>query len=224
MKKVFSNLSLIFLFPMRFLRKVKINNFLGGLILGAIISLIVNIATVQIQEIIKKQRILEALENEILNNLLTANNILEFNNQYLKDKTEPLYLYSPKKYSRDLWEQSAEPLQYISQLDRETQNKISVYYSFVLPGSMVQVEKIDYIARERLFDCYLKIETLTATEKNQCSSLYTILISAETLPADWISKASYELLQVFQPTRDRQNNVFLRLILGNESTRPLSDK
>lgn len=224
MKKVFSNLSLIFLFPMRFLRKVKINNFLGGLILGAIVSLIVNVATVQIQEVIKKQRILEAIENEILNNLLTANNILEFNNQYLKDKTEPVYLYSPKKYSRDLWEQSTEPLQYISQLDREIQNKISAYYSFIVPVANVNVEKINNSAENELFDCYLKIEGLTATEKDQCDSLYRKLIFTETVPADWISKHSYELLQVFQPTRDRQNNVFLRLILGNESTRPLSDK
>ncbi len=64
MKKVFSNVFLVFVYPLSFLRKMKVNNFLGGLILGAVISLIVNVATVQIQEKINKQRILEAVENE----------------------------------------------------------------------------------------------------------------------------------------------------------------
>lgn len=224
MKKVFSNVSLIFVYPMHFLRKMKINNFLGGLILGAMLSLVVNVATVQVQETINKQRILEAVENEILNNLFTARNILEFNNRYLKDKTEPVYLYSPKEYSRDLWEQSSEPLQYISQLDREIQNKVSTYYSFIIPVANVNVEKIKNSAENELFDCYLKIEELTTIEKGQCDSLYTKLIFTETLPAEWMSEHSYALLQVFQPTRDRQNNVFLRLIMGNEAVRPLVDK
>lgn len=224
MKKVFSNVLLIFIYPLRFLKKTRIDNFFGGLLLGALVSLLINVATVQIQEVIKKQRILEAIENEILNNLLNANNILKFNNQYLRDKTEPIYLYSPKKYSKDLWEQSTEPLQYISQLDREIQTKVSTYYSFIIPAANVNVEKINNSAENELFDCYLKIEGLTATEKDQCDSLYTKLIFTETFPADWISEHSYELLQVFQPTRYRQNNVFLRLIMGNETMRPLSDK
>lgn len=224
MRKTFSNVILLFLYPMRFLKKMKLNNFLGGLILGAIISLIVNVATVQIQEIIKKQRILEAVENEILNNLLSANNAITLNNDYIKDKTSTNYLYTPRRYSRDLWEQSTEPLQYISQLKRDTQNKIALYYSLTVPSSNALLDKIDYITRDNLAKCFLKNNLMSPSEKDECRFNYETLLLFEQTPAGWISKSSFELLKDFHPTKDRQNNVFLRLIMGNEATRPLSDK
>lgn len=224
MKKVFSNLFLIFVYPMRLLGKIKVNNFLSGLILGAIISLIVNVATVQIQEIIKKQRILEAVENEVLNNLIASNNILNLNSEYIKNKKAQNYLYTLKKYSRDLWEQSTEPLQYIAQLDRQTQNKIELYYSFTIPSSNATVDRIDYFTRDKLSNCFLQFGRLTVNETNACQSTYYNLLGLEELPAEWMSKGSYELLKVFHPTRDRLNNPFLRFIMGNEAMRPLVDK
>lgn len=223
MKKVFSSLILLLSFPARILKKTRLDNFFGGLIIGAIFSLLVNVVTVQVQEIIKKQRVYESIENEILNNLVTANNIIKLNSEDLNNKKEPSYLYTPRKYSRDIWEQSSDALQFISQLDRETQNKISLYYIFTIPSSNAVVEKIEYITRDKLADCFLKSGNLAEVEKSQCVSTYEILLSFEKLPAEWTSEASYELLQNFHPTKDRLNSFFLRLILGSESTRPLSD-
>lgn len=206
------------------LRKTRIDNFLGGLILGAIFALIVNLVTVQVQEVIKKQRVYEAIENEVLNNLLTANNIVKLNTEDIDNKTQTNYLYSPRKYSKDLWVQSGEPLQYIAQLDRETQNKLSIYYSLTVPNSNAVVEKIENITDEKLADCFLRTGILTEAEKKECRDMYETLLIFERMPAEWMSKGSYELLQVFHPTKDRLNNFFLRLILGSESTRPLSGK
>ena len=206
------------------IKKIKINNFLGGLILGALFSLMVNFATVQIQEIINKQRVLEAIENEILNNLVMANNVIEANNKNLKNNTKAIYLYSPKKYSRDLWEQSGQPLLYTMELDRKIQNMISIYYSFTIPASNILIDKIDNFTQNKLTSCYFTFTLLTSDEAKKCDLAYGIVLRTETLPAEWISKSSFELLKVFHPTRDRLNNIFLRIMMGDQSTRPLADK
>lgn len=224
MKKVFSNLLLTILFPIRLIKKIPKNSFVSGLVFGAILSLVVNVITVQVQETIQKQRILEAVENEILNNLFMSNNVLKFNPEYIKNNKAPNFIYTTKKYSRDLWEQSTEPLQYIAQLDRETQNKISIYYAFTIPQSNALVDKIDYFTRDKLSNCFLKFASLTVTENNDCKTTYATLLIFEQTPAGWVSKGSYELLQFFHPTKDRLNDPFLRLIMGNQSTRPLSGK
>ncbi len=96
MKKVFSSLILAVTFPVKLLKKTKVDNFVGGLIFGAIFSLVVNIVTVQIQETIQKQRILEAVENEILTNTLTANQIAKQNQDKI-DKKEALNVFYETK-------------------------------------------------------------------------------------------------------------------------------
>lgn len=224
MKKVFSTVFLIFVYPLSLLRKTKIDNFFGGLVVGALVSLIINVATVQIQEKINKQRILEAIENEILNNLISANNVIKLNDVDIKNKIQSNYLYTPRMYSRDLWEQSTEPLQYIVQLKRDIQNKISMYYTLTVPTSNAVLEKIDYNTRDVLANCFMKIYSLSSTEKDECRMNYETLLIFEKTPAEWMSKSSFELLNDFHPTKDRLNNIFLRLIMGTEATRPLVDK
>lgn len=72
-KKVWSNIVLLFSFPVKLLKKSKFDNFVGGLIFGALFSLVVNVATVKIQEDINKQRALEAIEREMIFHTITAN-------------------------------------------------------------------------------------------------------------------------------------------------------
>jgi uncharacterized membrane protein YgaE (UPF0421/DUF939 family) len=72
MKKIIPNTLGTILIPIRLLKKISRNNFINGLIVGAICSLIVNIITVQVQEELQKQRILEAIENEIMTNMLQS--------------------------------------------------------------------------------------------------------------------------------------------------------
>lgn len=77
MKKVWTSITLLFSYPFLVLKNTKIDNFVGGLIVGAIFSLIVNIATVKVQEDINKQRALEALEREMIFHTITAKSLIE---------------------------------------------------------------------------------------------------------------------------------------------------
>lgn len=226
MKRIFSSVFLIFVYPTKFLKKIKINNFLGGLILGAIVTLIVNIATVQIQEGIKKQRILEAVENEILSNLLLASGTIKLNDEWVADKNNTNYLHYQKRYSSDLWEQSTEPLEYVSQLPRRLQNAINSYYTLTIPTSNELINKIDDFTRDKMGNCVLKIDLnlISSSERNECRNIYEFILIYDKTPAKWISNASFDLLKIFHPTQDRLNNFFLRLIMGNEAIRPLADK
>lgn len=110
MKKVFSSLFLVFLlpyrafkFPIKILKKSKIDNFLGGLIVGALFSLLVNILTIQIQELMQKQRILEAVETEIVTNMLQAKSDIENAIQQSKENAHANPYITRRKFSRNLW-------------------------------------------------------------------------------------------------------------------------
>jgi len=221
MKKILSNLLLVFTFPFKALRKSKIDNFVGGLIFGAIFSLVVNIFTVQIQEIIQKQRILEAIENEIATNLIRSNNIITINNENSKKNIPLNFFYVAPKYSSDLWSQSSEPLQYVAQLDPKVQGAISVYYSITVSGTNDMVNKTNEMLNRRTDLCY-SAETDTIKEDKTCLGLSNIAREMETMGAELISVQSLELLKIFHPTQDRLNSKFIRLMMGSKSMKILS--
>lgn len=222
MKKVLSSLLLIISFPFKLLKRTKLDNFIGGLIFGALFSLLVNVITVQIQEVIQKQRILEAVENEIVNNTLRASNITEQNRKDVENKTPYNPFYYMNRYSRDLWEQSSEPLQYIAQLDQDVQIALTGYYSITIPiynGSLTNLEKL---TSEKLKDCSPIEENLQVNESDYCKLWNSIMLDTERSIALDVGNSGFALLKKFHPTKDRLNNWFLRLIMGNKSTRILS--
>ncbi|MCZ2223430.1 MAG: hypothetical protein LC122_07345, partial [Chitinophagales bacterium] len=152
MKKVFSSILLIFLLPFKLLKNNKVkktnkfiqanNNFFMGLLLGALLSLVVNIASVQIQNVIEKQRVLEALENEILSNTLQAKRIMEYNIEELEKNKGINTFHTFSKYNNDIWTQSIDSAKWISQLDSKVQTEISGYYTIILPGHNSLIEKL----------------------------------------------------------------------------------
>lgn len=228
-----NNLKSIFSTPIMFLstvgrkliffKKIRFNSFVGGLIFGAVFSLVVNIATVQLQEIIQKQRILEAVENEIMSNTLMASNILSTNNKNIEDKSPPNIFHPFFRYSNDLWTQSSEPLQYIAQLDQETQISVNVYYTTTIKHINNMVEKYDEIAREKLKNCY-EFSKLNNKEKEVCSNDYWMILNWEGNTASDIAKQGFDLLSKFHPTKDRKENIILSFLMGNKSVRILSGK
>lgn len=221
MKKVFSNLLLITSFPFRLIRKLKIDNFVGGLLVGAIFSLIVNVVTLQFEELIQKQRILEAVENEIASNLIRANNILRTNNENIGKKVFINNFYVPPKYSSDLWTQSSEAIQYIAQLDPEVQTLVFTYYSFTVPTSNGFVDKTNEMLKV-LFDRCFSIETALMKENELCYELNDTSRQLENIAAEFISKEGFRVLQAFHPTKDRLSNRLLRFSMGDKSVRLLS--
>lgn len=226
MKKVFSNLLLIFVLPFKQFKKIFKDNFLSGLILGALFSLLVNVISMQVQGVVDKQRILEAIENEIVSNLVNANNVITLNQQDIDKKIQLYSLYVFKKYSRDLWAQSSEPLQRVSQLDQKTQIAIHNYYTLSLPFSITIQDKI-IRAKEKLDDyCFEYLGSEIKKDKiNECNFMFYELLKLEmTTSGKYVSEDSFKLLKQFHPTKDRLNNPFLRFLMGSESTRILSGK
>lgn len=221
MKKIFSPLLLIFTWPFKFLKKSKFDNFVSGLIFGAIFSLVVNILTVQVQEAIQRQRILEAIENEIASNYLRAGNLITQNSQEANKNIQNNFFYISQKYSSDIWTQSSEPLQYIAQLDQETQIKVVVYYSNLILNVNNFVDKANEIL-DKINDLCFSLETGERKENDTCMTLSNLAREAENMAAEQVIKYSEDLFKVFHPTQDRLNSKFLRFMMGNKSIRMLS--
>lgn len=205
------------------LKKIKINGFVGGLIFGAIFSLVVNITTIQVQESIQRQRILEAIENEILSNMLGAKNTVTDNDKSIKDNAVPNMFHPFYRYSNDLWTQSAEPIQYVAQLKPDVQIEVSLYYTSRLKHINSMVGKYEEIADKQLVDCY-DYSSISVNKKTECEAWNKLILEWEADTANDMSNQSYDVLQMFHPTQDRLNNWFLRLLMGDKSTRILSGK
>lgn len=205
------------------LRKIKINSFVGGLIFGALFSLLVNVVTIQIQELVQKQRILEAVENEILNNTLRSKNILTTNNENITKKDTPNLFHDYYRYTNDLWTQSTEPLQYLVQLDPQIQTKVILYYTYSIRYANHMEEKYEEIADKQLENCY-DISILNSTQTSKCNNWYWTILGWEAGDAEDMFNKGMDVLAAFHPTKDRLNNTFLKLLMGDRSTVILSGK
>lgn len=221
-KRVISSPLTIF----RAIRRSRIDNFVGGIIFGAVFSLLVNILTVGIQEAVSKQRVLEAIEWEIYNNSAEAMNVITNAGEIFKKKEKPSPFYSSPTYSDDLWTQSTEPLQYVAQLPSNTQAEIVVYYNVVLRQSNRITEKSNAYYGENLQDCYYLEGSPDDDPETElkCQKLYYSLVRGDLETASGVFKKSHQVLNVFHPTQDRLNNWFLRLMMGGDSVRVLSGK
>jgi hypothetical protein len=223
MKKIIPSTIGTILIPIRLIKKISRNSFINGLIIGAVFSLIVNIITVQVQEELQKQRILEAVENEIMTNMLQAGNVIKFNNNALATKQKINYLYTSMPYSRDLWEQSSEPLRYIAQLDQDLQIKLIGYYTYSTRFNNTLVDKTNSLLKEHSA-CFFSVEPLSKKDQELCDVWNEAILQTELMAATAIEENSFELLKSFHPTKDRLNNPFLRIMLGDKSMRILSGK
>lgn len=221
------NLKPIFSAPLVFIsviRKIKFNGFLGGILIGALFSLFVNVITVQIQETINKQRVLEAIEWEIFNNASLSTNIVDEAGIIFKESRIPSPFYVYRSYSRDFWQQSIEPMLYIAQLSPEIQTKLMVYYTVTVPGLNNLVESNKKISENLLQDCYSVYKEISSEEMNNCKKFYYEIVKTNMDTANDMFEESFDILQTFHPTQDRLNNVFLKLMMSGNSVRVLSGK
>lgn len=206
-----------------FLKKIHLNSFWNGLIIGAAFSLFINIATFKIQEKIKMQRVFEALENEIVNNYFQAKNIIDSNNNEIKENKNPSLFHTFYLYFNDIWTQSNESLEYIIQTDPKIQSKIVTYYAIAIRGNNELIKQLDNYANNVLSNCY-DFSKLNNYDKKICNTYYHAVLDIENSSADFILKESSDLLNYFHPTSDRQKNLFLKFFMGNKSINFLSKK
>lgn len=189
----------------------KLDTFVGGLMFGAIFSLLVNIATVKVQEDILKQRILESLEYEILNNVLTANSVLENNPKLRENNQKPNLFSRPSKYNDRVWN-NTEVLKYSVELKPEQQAALSAFYEVAVPGANYMVEKGESIADEKLKTCHFENKYT-----QDCLEIYHLQLLIEEEAAKVVYSPSYKLLQDFHPTRDRLSSRWLKMLMGKEA-------
>lgn len=226
MKKVFSSLLLIFILPLRQFKKIFKDNFLSGLILGAIFSLLVNVMSMQLQTIVEKQRILEALENEIAANYIQAvsdtDNAL---NERKNQKNANIFTLTHRFFLRDLWEQSTDARQYVAQLDQKQQRQINAYYNYLIPITNLYVETSNEINIKFMERCFDPNEEITVVEQQSCNEMYYSLLTGNASNLSYkVALESYNVLEAFHPTKDRLNSPLLRFLIGSESIRILSGK
>lgn len=212
LKSIFSSPLLI----VRFLKKSKLDNFTGGLIFGALFSLIVNVVTINIQEAVQKQRVLEALEYEIFNNATQAESTIK-NNSGLVDKKERIdYYHNFLKYSDNVG-QSNEFLKYGLNLDPKVQSQIHAYYAVSVIFNNEILSKNDRLMEFQLGECYLNDGGFKDTTNTQCVRAFNYFFILESQAAKRVFDQSIETLKVFHPTKDRLSNPFLKFLMGDQS-------
>ncbi|MDD3678961.1 MAG: hypothetical protein PHT36_01820 [Patescibacteria group bacterium] len=222
MNKVNQNIKQIFSYPLLLLKKFTKDTFVNGLIFGAIFSLVVNIITIQIQKSIQKQRIYEALENEILTNSIMAAAIMNENDRAIKDSVAPDYYHPSATYNNDVWG-SQEALKYIVQLDPDLQAELFSYYNpFILQVNETGQKDI-LLTNDALKNCYTEYESLNNLKKSACQRTYYNFLENESDTASSVHDWSEELLEKFHPTKDRLKNPILRLIMGKKAIGALAE-
>lgn len=218
MKKIFTPLLFLVHFPLSLQKKTKLDNFAAGLIFGAIFSLIVNLITIQIQETIQKQRILEAVENEILHHYLKADRVVSENNKSLNDPNlTPNYFHPYTLYSDKIWS-NPETLKYIVQLNPKTQISLGGYYEISVSGTNDTNNKSYKLLEDKVsLSCYEQFQSLNTQEKEGCLVWYKFLLDSELSSGIALANRSEETLKEFHPTQDRLNSKVLRFLMGDEA-------
>jgi hypothetical protein len=218
------------------IRKINTNNFVGGLIFGAIFSLIVNVVTVQIQETIAKQKTLEAIEREIYSHLLLSEKMeTEINNQRdsLEDGNALIpYVYTDR-FSTSVWD-SGDASGYIYDLDPTLQDDLYRYYTTFIDNQNRHMEHAEESVNQMEYEdmyCLYSSDTNAASfaDEQQCEETWIILQASlehfeevRLMIADVVNEESSKLLKNFHPTQDRLDSWILKSFMGNEVSESLS--
>lgn len=215
----------MFLFPVKKIKLVFKDNFYSGLILGAIFSLVVNIASMQIQATIEKQRVLEAIEYEIVSHSVISSTNLNAAINERKNKTSANRLTTNSIYSTNVWNQSIEPHLYVAQLDPAVQVQVNGYYTFLVPRWNDVIMISNRIYERDMTECFNYKIVLSNKEQIECNENYYNYLEDNALyPGKAIHDSAIKVLSVFHPTQDRLNNPWLRFVMGSNSLNILSGK
>lgn len=211
--------------PFYFIKKVfrgNLDNFVGGLIFGAVFSLIVNIATVKVQEDLSRQRALESLEREMIYHSLNANNLFKEVNRVnsLPDKqiiNEDFVMNV--RFDTRVWD-SSDVSRYMLEIDPNVGPSVEMYYTiYVFNANRILKENLD--AYNKLFEPCRDLYSLTSGKPKQsveyCNKTTRYFLEAQTTAAALITEGQKNYQSTFHPTRDRLNNPWLRVLLGDKS-------
>ncbi|PIR62177.1 MAG: hypothetical protein COU65_04705 [Candidatus Pacebacteria bacterium CG10_big_fil_rev_8_21_14_0_10_42_12] len=222
MRKAFSTLLLTFYFPFKLLRKTQIDNFVGGLIFGAIFSLAVNIATVKSQEVIDKQRNLEALEREMVYHMLSMNNMLN-SAEGISKEDDSLYIENSalmnQRLKTKVWD-NPDTQRYIFELDPNAASYIETYYDIVVDYENRSLRENQEIFNEVYTKCEPSYSFLQKAERESaevCNNYVRNFSRLQIQGIDFVYESLSQALESFHPTQDRLDNFFLKTMMGDKS-------
>lgn len=211
-----------------YFRRIKLDNFVGGLIIGALFSLLINVFTVQTQEILAKQRALEALEREIVQHLLDVGTVFDEEKRMQSDLDEGKHLAYSNIFSKRLdtrvWE-SAEAFKYIFQLDPDVSAELTIYYGTAVDATnqaLNQTQRqLDEIYDQKCRPLNSILDESFVYDRNFCDA---IVIKTANLYGNiyaYLPDNLRSVLAGFRPTQHRLDSFWLKLLLGSKSVEVL---
>ena len=211
-----------------FFKKIKFDNFIFGLVVGAVFSLVVNVITVQMQESVTRQRALEAVEREVAQHVIDSDYFYSQSEWFKESAQKGDSLYYPEffylRLKTNTWD-SGEAYKYIFELEPSTSDAISVYYETSVKVTNNSLDRIQSEFDET-FNIYcrpsniLRDQSFTVDE-GFCNSLILETFSIYNSVYDDVWGSTQEVLDAFHPTKDRLDSLWLRTILGDKSTESL---
>ncbi len=192
-------------------------NFLTGILIGAIFSLVVNLITNQVGEEIAKQKVQEALEIELVNQHLLANNIIsEYNKGNYKKSN--FYYYTSHRFDNYIW-RSLGSTTFFYSLPSQIQAKLLTHYSVYIDSTNTLYANYDNVIND-----YETKYTICVFDNKACDAERVINNKVVDFYSYWqanyattIDKDVSSILQDFHPTKDRLNNPLLRLLMGSKA-------
>lgn len=211
-----------------FFRRRKSDNFIAGLLIGVVVSLFVNIFTIHVQESIAKQRALEAVERELVQQIIDANSVANEENELKVALKDGKHLYYPNSMSKRLenrvWN-STEVLKYIFELSPSVSAKLSSYYSTRVESTNNFLDQtqndFNEIYNTRCRQLNQLVDSNFVLDQTFCDAL---ILKQMELVTDWfvdIHDNLKDALTDFHPTQDRLDSFWLRTLLGGESVKIL---
>jgi hypothetical protein len=219
----------IFLIPFivfKILKKTKIDNFVAGVVFGALISLLINIVTVKIQDTVSRQRALEAVERELTYHILDVNAILN-QEKLVRQATGSADInidgVMAKRFSTKVWD-NTEIYSYLLEIDPEAASQVEIHYETIVKGLNRLLEENENYYQElykpcRPFYSYLSGKTQETTE--YCLYIQSKSIESQSTIAYKVLASMDQVKKFYHPTKDRLNNFWMSLLLGNRSVKIL---
>lgn len=196
-------------------------NFILGIIAGALLTLLVNLATIQYSETLEKQRLLESIENEVAQNELLAANTIKDDQAKIKANSPVSSLTNATPYSDSAWSRG-EVIKFVVGLDPKIQAKLTTFFTIRVPQANLLLQRYFDLVKDKLSTCYIDPGRLSSDESKRCQDYYQKLLNDEITVAAAVAKDGSAILQIFHPTQDRLNSFILRTLFGDKAVRFLS--
>jgi len=204
----------------KFFKKIEAN-FVTGVLIGAIFSLLVNIITNQVGESISRQKSLEALEIEIADHHQMNSQMVNYykTGEYKKNN---MHGYFEHKYMDNIWRSLASTTFFYS-LPPKTQGELLSYYGPIISSVNSTLSNDDQMVRN-YHDIYAEC-SFGGGQCNKELDMYNKVADFYTQDQDYwgifVDKYDFELSKYFHPTLDRLNNPILSFLMGKEALKSL---